>query len=55
MIIKPLASSSMGNSYLVSDGETSLLLDAGISYKRIQKGGGFKTHEIQGCLISHEH
>ena len=32
--IRPLASSSMGNSYRVSDGDTALLLEAGIPYNR---------------------
>ena len=45
MDIKILASSSAGNAYRISDGRTSLLLDAGIPIKAIQVGCDFKvTH-----------
>jgi len=53
--ITPLASGSSGNCYRISDGKTSLLLEAGIPYKQIQKGCGFRLSEIKACLISHEH
>lgn len=53
--IKPLASSSAGNAYLVDDGSTRLLLEAGSRYKDIQRGVGFRMSEIAGCLLTHEH
>ncbi|RKD22576.1 MBL fold metallo-hydrolase [Ammoniphilus oxalaticus] len=53
--IKALASGSAGNCYHITDGETSLLLEAGIRYKDIQKALDFKTSDIAACLISHEH
>jgi phosphoribosyl 1,2-cyclic phosphodiesterase len=52
---KSLASSSSGNSYIVNDGKTELLLEAGIRWREIQKALDFKTQNIQGCLITHEH
>lgn len=55
MEIKILASGSSGNAYIVSDGKTTLLLDAGISFKEIQKGCGFQTSSISGCLVTHRH
>jgi phosphoribosyl 1,2-cyclic phosphodiesterase len=55
MEIKALASSSKGNCYLVSDGETSLLLECGIRYSDIQKGLNYQVSQVDGCLISHEH
>ena len=55
MDIKVLASGSAGNCYWISDGVTPLLLDPGISIKRIREGLGFKLGEVAGCLISHEH
>src|SRR5690625_4671966 len=55
MIIKPLASSSLGNAYYVSDGETALLIECGIPFKEIRKKLNFKTSEIAGCLVTHEH
>ncbi|WP_341320342.1 MBL fold metallo-hydrolase [Solibacillus sp. FSL H8-0523] len=53
--IKTIATGSKGNCYRVSDGSTALLLEAGISFKVIQQGLEFKTSEIAGVLISHEH
>lgn len=52
--IKVLASSSKGNCYYITDGETPLLLECGISWKLIQQGLGFDI-DVQGCLVSHEH
>ena len=55
MIFTPLASSSHGNAYLLDDGRTCLLIECGVSYKKLQKLTGFDTTGIVGCLISHEH
>ena len=55
MDIKIIASGSSGNAYLIGDGKTHLLLDAGISFKRIQIGCGFKTSSIDACLVTHCH
>ena len=55
MDIKILASGSSGNAYLIGDGKTRLLLDAGIPFKRIQIGCGFKTSSIDVCLVTHRH
>ena len=55
MNIKVIASGSSGNCYRVSDGKTALLLDAGIPFKRIQIGCGFRTSDIRGCLVTHRH
>ena len=53
--ITTLASSSRGNCYHVTDGSTPLLLECGIPFKDIQRKLDFKTREIKGCLITHEH
>jgi len=53
--IKPLASSSAGNAYLVDDGHTRLLLEAGIRYRDIQRSVEFRMSSIAGCLLTHEH
>lgn len=53
--IRPLASSSAGNAYRITDGQTVLLLEAGLPYKEIQKELAFRTSELAGCLITHEH
>lgn len=50
-----LASGSKGNCYLINDGSTSLLLEAGISIKRIREGLDFRLNEVAACLVTHEH
>ena len=55
MDIKVLASSSLGNAYIVFDGTTSILLDAGIPYKELQVKSDFKVNEVAACFISHSH
>ena len=55
MDIKIIASGSSGNAYLIGDGKTRLLLDAGIPFKRIQIGCGFRTSSIEACLVTHRH
>lgn len=55
MQIKVIASGSSGNCYRVSDGKTSLLLEAGIPLPKIKAGCDYALSTICGCLISHEH
>lgn len=53
--MKVLASGSSGNCYIVSDGSSKILLDAGIPIKRIREGTGFQLSQVAGALISHCH
>lgn len=55
MTFTSLASSSHGNCYVVSDGETAILLECGISFRRIKKELGFDLSAVRACLVSHEH
>jgi len=55
MDILTIASSSRGNAYRISDGQTSLLLECGVPVREIQKALQFQLSKISGCLISHEH
>lgn len=53
-----LASGSSGNCTLVSDGRTHILIDAGISARRITTGLkalGIDPTELSAILITHEH
>jgi len=50
-----LASGSRGNAYVVSDGATPLLLEAGIPLRQLRPKAGFKISALVGCLLSHEH
>jgi len=53
--IDVIGSSSKGNSFLVSNKNTSILLDAGMSFQKIQKACGYNMSDIDACLITHEH
>ena len=53
--VKCLASGSSGNSYAVDDGESALLLEAGIPAKKILYGYLPLLPCVAGCLITHEH
>ena len=58
MIIETFASGSKGNSYYVSDGETALLLEAGLRPSAMKSAvwqKGYYVTNIDGCLVSHEH
>lgn len=50
-----LSSSSDGNSYLLSCGEDSLLLDLGVDFKKVLKAVDYDIRKIKGCLCSHIH
>ncbi|SNY19283.1 Phosphoribosyl 1,2-cyclic phosphodiesterase [Orenia metallireducens] len=53
--IKTLASSSKGNCYIVSDGQNKLIIECGISIKKIKKGLDFNLSSVDGLLLSHSH
>lgn len=58
MQICTIASGSTGNCTLVLDGDTAVLIDAGISAKRIctaLSGFGLAPEDLSGVLITHEH
>ena len=41
--------------YIVSDRDTRILLECGVSYKKLKQLCGFTTADMAACLISHEH
>ena len=58
MYITTLASGSSGNCILVSEGDTHLLVDCGISCLRIKKALaelGLSPADLAGIFITHEH
>lgn len=55
MNITVIASGSSGNAYRIDDGETSLLLDAGIPLRLMKQALNFRVRDIVGCLITHAH
>ena len=58
MTLHTLSSGSQGNCLLLSDGGTHILVDAGISTRRIKTGLAqleLSMDELDGILITHEH
>ena len=58
MKMMTIASGSSGNCIYVGDDQTHLLVDTGISKKRIEEGLSklvIKGDELEGILITHEH
>ena len=57
LLITVLGSNSSGNCYLVQSPESNetLMLDAGVSFKEIQKAMNYKFNNLVGVLITHEH
>ena len=56
--LSPLFSGSSGNAILISSGRTKILVDAGVSCKRIEealKNIGEDAAGLRGILITHEH
>lgn len=55
MKFEPLASSSHGNAYIVSDSQTRILLECGLAFRTLQKRCGFALCEFDAVLVTHEH
>ncbi len=56
MNIQSLASSSKGNAYLISDGNTTILIECGISFKELKKRTNYVVpSNIDACLLTHQH
>lgn len=51
----PIASSSRGNAYVLKDGATPLLLEAGLRGKELRRRTGFRLGDFAACLATHEH
>jgi len=55
MKLQVLESSSAGNCYILETKTDKLIIDAGISYKEVQKGLNFNFKGVVGTLVTHEH
>lgn len=55
MDIEILASGSTGNAYIVSEGEKSILIECGLTYKKLMELSGYRLSGVDFCIISHEH
>lgn len=55
ILFRSYASGSSGNLYTVSDGRTTIMLECGIPWRKVQERMNFKTSEIAGVLLTHSH
>lgn len=55
MEFKVIASGSSGNCYILDDGSTKILIEAGVSMKKIKTATNFNLSNIIGCLATHQH
>ena len=55
MKFQSLASSSDGNVYIVSDRDTRVLIECGVSHKKLRELTGFQLAGFDAVLVSHEH
>lgn len=55
MTLKILQTGSSGNCYLLQNKTETLIIEAGILYKRILKGLDFNLMDVVGVVISHSH
>lgn len=46
---------SKGNASVISDGQTLIQIDAGISPEKVNQNIGYKLSEVEGIIISHAH
>lgn len=56
--IYPLFSSSKGNSIYIGDEKSGILIDAGVSCKRLTEGlklNGINPEAVRGIFVTHEH
>lgn len=53
--IKVVGSGSSGNCYLLETTKETLIIEAGLTFAKIQNGLNFDLSKVVGCLISHEH
>lgn len=55
MNLKVIGTGSSGNCYLLYNKEEVLLLECGVSFKRIKEELNFDFSKVVGCLVTHEH
>lgn len=55
MKLTVLASGSKANCYVIQNNSEALIIEAGVSFKEVQKSLDFNISKVAGCLITHEH
>lgn len=55
MNIKVIGTGSHGNTYLLNAENETLVIDAGIEFRRVKIALGFNIRQISGVVVTHEH
>lgn len=55
MRLKVISTGSIGNAYILSNGDEALLIEAGVNIKEIKKALNFDYSKVVGCIVSHSH
>jgi phosphoribosyl 1,2-cyclic phosphodiesterase len=55
MQLKIVNSNSAGNCYILENETEALLIECGVSFKKILHALDFKISKVRGCIVSHEH
>jgi len=55
MNLKVIGTGSSGNCYLLYNKEEVLLIECGVSFKKVKEGFNFDFSKVMGCLVTHEH
>lgn len=53
--IAVIGSGSKGNCFLITNGSSRVLMDAGVSFPAIQKALNYKLDNVDACFVTHEH
>lgn len=55
MKLKVISTGSIGNAYILSNGDEALLIEAGVNFKEVKKALDFNLSKVVGCIVTHEH
>lgn len=55
MRLKVINSNSKGNSYILEDERSALLLECGVPFDQIKQALDFNISKVDACLVTHEH
>lgn len=55
MILKVIGTGSHGNAYLLYNKEEAILIECGVTIRKIKEALNFNFSKLVGCLVTHEH
>lgn len=55
MQLKVISTGSKGNAYILENDTEALLIECGVSFKKVKEALNFNLKKVKGCLLTHEH